>query len=96
MFVCPWYLHTANSPWVLPRAERPSALKGCVETIKDGYIQKLPLSRVPRIQSTSHMCYTHDTCYSEHVTRIPTWSDLVRSLAGLGWSTLQPFSLLLV
>ncbi len=67
-----------------------------VGTLKDGYIRKVPLPRVPRIQSASHMCYTHDTCYSEQVTRIPTWSDLVRSLAGLGRSTLQPFSLLVV
>ncbi len=95
-FVRPWYLHMANSPRVLPRADRPSALKGCVGTLKDGYIGKVPLPRVPRIQSASHMCHTHDTCYSEQVARIPTWSDLVRSLAGLGRSTLQPFSLLLV
>ncbi len=67
-----------------------------VGTLKDGYIRKVPLPRVPRIQSASHMCYTHDTCYSEQVTGIPTWRDLVRSLAGLGRSTLQPFSLLLV
>ena len=65
-------------------------------TLKDGYIQKLPLPRVPRIQSASHVCHTHDTCYSGQVTRIPMRSDLVRLLAGLGRSTLQPFSLLLV
>ncbi len=65
-----------------------------VGTLKDGYIQKIPLPRVPvllprvpRIQSASHMCHTHDTCYYEQVPRIPTWSDLVRSLAGLGRST---------
>jgi hypothetical protein len=28
--VQPWYLHLENSPRVLPRAERPCALKGCV------------------------------------------------------------------
>ena len=102
-FVRPWYLYTNDPPRVLPWAERPSALKGCVGTLKDGYIQKVPLPRVPvllprvpRIQSASHMCHTHDTCYYEQVPRIPTWSDLVRSLAGLGRSTLQPFSLLLV
>ncbi len=67
-----------------------------VGTLKDGYIQKVPLPRAPRIQSASHMCDTRDTCYLEQVPRIPTWSDLVRSLAGLGRSTLQPFSLLLV
>jgi hypothetical protein len=48
-----------------------------VGTLKDGYIQKLPLPRIPRIQSASHMCHKHDTCYSEQVTGIPMWSDLV-------------------
>jgi hypothetical protein len=41
--VQPWYLHLANSPRVLPRAERHSALKGCVGTLKDGYVRKVPL-----------------------------------------------------
>jgi hypothetical protein len=97
--VRPWYLQIANSPRVLPRAVRPSALKGCVGTLKDGYIRKVPLPRVPvllprvpRIQSASHMCHTHDTCYLRQVPRIPTWSDLTRSLAGLGRSMLRPFS----
>ena len=92
----PWYLHTATSPRVFPRAERPSALKGCVGTLKDGYVRKLPLPRVPRIQSASHMQHMHDTCYFTQVPRIPTWSDLTRSLAGLGRSVLRPFSLSLV
>jgi hypothetical protein len=39
----------------------------------------------PRIQHASHASHvTHDTCYLEQVPRIPTWSDLNRSLAGLG------------
>jgi hypothetical protein len=87
--VRPWYLHTATSPQVLPRAARPSALKGCVGTLKDGYIRKVPLPRIPRIQYA-------DTCYSVQVPCIPTWSDLTRSLAGLGRSMLRPFSPLLV
>jgi hypothetical protein len=41
--VRPWYLHLENSPRVLPLAKRPSALKGCVETLTDGYISKVPL-----------------------------------------------------
>jgi hypothetical protein len=41
--VRPWYLHLENSPWVLPRAKQPSALKGCVGTLNDGYICKVPL-----------------------------------------------------
>ena len=67
-----------------------------VGTLKDGYIRKVPLPRVPRIQSTSHMQHMHDTCYFTQVPRIPTWSDLTRSLAGLGRSVLRPFSLSLV
>jgi hypothetical protein len=77
--VRPWYLHLANSPQVLPRAKRPSALKGCVGTLKDGYVCKVPLPRAPRIQRTSHMTtVAHDTCYLPQVPRIPTWSDLTR------------------
>jgi hypothetical protein len=38
-----WYLHLENSPQVLPQAKRPSALKGCVGTLNDGYIYKVPL-----------------------------------------------------
>jgi hypothetical protein len=37
--VCPWYLHQENSLRVLPRAIKPSALKGCVGTLKDGYLR---------------------------------------------------------
>ncbi len=38
----------------------------------------------------------HDTCYLAQVPRIPRWSDLTRSLVGLGRRTLLPFSPLLV
>jgi hypothetical protein len=35
----PWYLHEpSNSPRELPRARRPSTLKGCVGTQDGGYI----------------------------------------------------------
>ena len=44
--VRPYYLHMDNSPRFLPRAMRPSTLKGCVGTLKDGYIRKVPLPRV--------------------------------------------------
>ena len=53
--VRPWYLHMENSPWYLPRAERPSTLKGYVGTLKDGYVRNVPLPKAPRIQSTSHV-----------------------------------------
>jgi hypothetical protein len=95
--VRPWYLHLENFPRVLPRAKRPSALKGCVGTLKDGYIRNVPLPRAPRIQHASHMTkVAHDTCYLAQVPRIPMWSDLTRSLAGLGRRTLLPFSLALM
>jgi hypothetical protein len=93
----PWYLHLANSPRVLPRAERPSALKGCVGTLKDGYVHKVPLPQAPWIQRTSQQTtVAHDACYLAQVPRIPTWSDLTRSLAGLGRKMLPPFSLALM
>jgi hypothetical protein len=44
--VHPYYLHMDNSPRFLPRAMQPSTLKGCVGTLKDGYIRKVPLPRV--------------------------------------------------
>ena len=44
-----------KSPRVIPRAVTPSALKGCVGTLKNGYVRNGPLSRAPRIQSTSHV-----------------------------------------
>jgi hypothetical protein len=51
--VRPRYLHLENSPWVLPRAKHPSALKGCVGIRNDGYIRKVPLLQAPRIQHAS-------------------------------------------
>jgi hypothetical protein len=47
----PWY-------YLLPRATRPSTLKGCVGTLQDGYVRNVPLPRVPREQ---------------HVTEVSTW-----------------------
>jgi len=94
--VCPWYLHQAGSPRFLPRAVAPSTLKGYVGTLKDGYIGRVPLSRVPRVQSTSEHVVavtrdSHISCYSQ-VPRVPTWSDLTRSLTGLGRRVLVAFS----
>jgi hypothetical protein len=51
--VRPWYLHLENSPRVLPQAKWPSTLKGCVGTLNDGYIHKVPLPQAPLIQHTS-------------------------------------------
>jgi hypothetical protein len=110
--VRPWYLHQENSPMYLPRAIAPSTLKGCVGTLKDGYIRNVLLPRVPRIQSTStpatrkpSRCimarHEPSRCtmagnataitYYLQVPRVPTWSDLTRSLSGFGRRTLLPF-----
>ena len=48
-----WYLHMNNSTMEIPRALQPSALKGCVGTLQNGYLRKVPLPRVPHHQSTS-------------------------------------------
>ena len=53
--VRPYYLHEENSPLELPRAIRPSTLKGCVGTLKDGYVRNVPLPRVPQIQSAKQI-----------------------------------------
>jgi hypothetical protein len=60
-----------------------------VGTLKDGYIRRVPLPRVPRIQSTSpvacatiHRNPTH-TGYLP-IVRIPTWSDMIGLLSGIG------------
>jgi hypothetical protein len=91
--VRPWYLHMKNSPLVLPQAERPSILKGCVGTLKDGYVRKVPLPQAPGIQHAIHVATPeHNTCYLTQVSRIPTWRDLMRSPVDVGRRTLLPFS----
>eukprot|EP00804_Cyclotella_cryptica_P025038 CCRYP_015952-RA/>CCRYP_015952-RA protein AED:0.62 eAED:0.62 QI:0/-1/0/1/-1/0/1/0/122 len=45
--VRPWYLHTSTSPTLLPRANAPSSLRGCVGTLPNGYIRASPLPRIP-------------------------------------------------
>ncbi len=51
--VHPWYLHQADSPRVLPQALRPSALKGCVGTLKDGYLRKVYLPQFHVVRALS-------------------------------------------
>jgi hypothetical protein len=71
--VCPWYLHTSNSPLVLPRATRPSTLKGCVGTLPAGYLCNVPLPRVPQVHSAqSHQVHKiPDYCENPYV--VPTY-----------------------
>ena len=59
--VRPWYLHESTSPLVLPRATRPSTLKGCVGTLPEGFVRNVPLPRVPNKQSTTVPGYYEDT-----------------------------------
>jgi hypothetical protein len=97
--VRPNYLHMKNSPRFLPRATRPSTLKGCVGTLEGGYVCNVPLPRIPQRQSTSPVAcaatLTESTgTYYSKVPRIPTLSELTSSLEGLDKTTILPFSLI--
>jgi hypothetical protein len=46
-----WYLHKPNSVRELPRASKPSTLKGCVGPLPNGYLKSNPLPQVPTRQS---------------------------------------------
>ena len=41
-----WYLHTTASQRSLPRAAAPSALRGCVGNLPNGYTKSVPLPRL--------------------------------------------------
>ena len=45
--VRPYYLHMPNSPKYLIRASKPSARRGCVQTLADPYHKQVPLPRIP-------------------------------------------------
>jgi hypothetical protein len=72
-----------------------------VGTLKVGYIHNVPLPRVSRIQSASLATLEPSRCimvghtptntYYSQVPRVPTWSNLTRSLLGFGRITLLPF-----
>ena len=44
--VQPYYLHMENLSRFLAQAVTPSTLKGCVGTLKDRYVRRVPLPRV--------------------------------------------------
>ena len=77
--VRPWYLHKENSPSVLPRAARPSSLKGCVGTLPKGYIRNVPLPRVPKTQRARSHQVTMIPDYYEDPYLVPTY-DTPRSI----------------
>ena len=89
-----------KSPVELPRAHRPIILKGCVGTLKDGYVRNLPLPWVPQIQSasptTSHESIACKTGvplpgYLHNPSCIPTLPKL-GSILGFSQRLLWPFS----
>ena len=73
--VRPWYLHEQSSPLVLPRANRPSTLKGCVGTLPQGYIRNVPLPQVPRGQSAQSRQVHTIPDYYEPTYVVPTYRD---------------------
>jgi hypothetical protein len=83
--VRPWYLHQEDSPRVLPWSLRPSALKGCVGTLKDGYLCKVPLPRVSRGQSTIPVAATTTfPVYPQDAGYLPDpWIPLYNNLTRL-------------
>jgi hypothetical protein len=96
--VVAWYLHMNNSPQFLPRAKAPSTLKGCVRTLDDRYLHKVPLPRAPQIDSPDHVTYhIYVTCdnlntgYSQ-VLQIPRWCTLIGLLACLGRTKILSFA----
>jgi hypothetical protein len=63
--VHPWCLHKPTSVCELPRASKPSTLKGCVGTLPDGYLRMNPLPQVPTKQ-----------CVPRSRTRLPPYFGL--------------------
>jgi hypothetical protein len=86
--VHPYYLHEEISPLVLPRATRPSTLKGCVGTLKDGYVRNVPLPRVPLEQRASpKLTAPKDIIQLPGYSILPAWIPRLPKLGSiLGFS----------
>ncbi len=86
--VRPYYLYEDNSPLVLPRAMRPSTLKGCVGTLKDRYVHNVPLPRVPQEQRASPKLTAHkDRIQLPGYSLLPAWIPTLPKLGRvLGFS----------
>ena len=93
-FDSPFIQRLPGRPFADPWSDR--LYREDVGTLNHGYIRKVPLPRVPQIQSASHATDswvelgTRDTSYSGYIP-VPMWGDLAKLLAGLGRSIL-PFS----
>jgi hypothetical protein len=97
--VWPYYLHKKNSPLELPRAIRPSTLKGCVVGIlQDGYVRNVPLPQVPRIQSASPVT-SHELIATKigislpGYLHVPSWIPMLPKLGSI-LASQQPIILL--
>jgi hypothetical protein len=90
--VWPYYLHKKNSPLELSSAIRPSTLKGCVGTLKDGYVHNVPLPGVPRIQSASPTTSHESIAHMAGITlpgylHVPSWIPMLPKIGSiLGFS----------
>ena len=93
--VRPWYLHEQNSVRELPRACKPSTLKGCVGTLPDGYVHNVPLPRVPQEQRASlALTAPKDWIQLPGYSLLPAWIPTLPKLGNvLGFSQrlLWPF-----
>jgi hypothetical protein len=76
--VRPWYLYMPNSPRILPRAAKPSTLRGCVGTLPNGYTKSGPLPKVVPIRPLDTgqdraLCCTGMAGQSLHVAIFPIY-----------------------
>jgi hypothetical protein len=80
-----------------PNTKQQTTWGAIVGTQDGGYLRKVPLPRIPLLQSTAlTSCAAplgnQHTCYLQ-VSRIPTWSDLTRSHLGALRSSILPLAL---
>jgi hypothetical protein len=95
----PLVLAPSRFPRDLPWALKPSALKGCVGTLKNGYLRKVPLPQVPRDQSIIPVACTATYTVNPQATgylpdpRIPLYNNLKRLLLDVSKLAFAPSSL---
>ncbi len=72
-----WYLHEPNSVRELPRASKPSTLKGCVGPLPDEYLKSNPLPQVPTRQSVPTGKIRLPTYF-----KLPIWIPTLHRMVG--------------